>query len=281
MVSFWSMIKFRFRKKEELYLSLRKILGFYPNHLYLYKQAMVHKSLGIKGEDGKEINNERLEFLGDAIIEAVVSDMVFHRFSKAREGFLTTTRSKLVQRSTLNSLSRKIGLDDLVRFTRRSDTHNSYIGGNAFEALVGAIYLDQGYKRSFWFINRLIDQGFINPETTAKKEQNFKSHLLEFCQKFKLQAEFLCVENTDVSADEQPPFFSKVVVEDNAIGFGEGYSKKESHQKAARNAVEKLRHSAHLKNDLILFRFQRQVISDVLSVFPVMLKEDGTEDAEA
>lgn len=279
MVSFCSMIKFRFRKKEELYFFLKKILGFAPSNLDFYREALMHKSLSVRDEDGKIVNNERLEFLGDAIIEAVVSDIVYRRFNRAHEGFLTTTRSKMVQRSALNNLAAKIGLDELVRFTRRTEAHNSYIGGNAFEALVGAVYLDKGYKRSFGFIKHLIDEGFINPESTAKKEQNFKSRLLEYCQKNKLEAEFVSFENAEALNTNEPLFTSYVFVEDCSIGLGQGFSKKESHQKAARNAVEKIRRSTHLKTDLQLYRLQRLVTADVLiSLSSTLQLMDGTED---
>ena len=110
MKSFWYMIKFFFHRKEELYLSLKQILGFYPHHIYYYKLAFIHRSLGERDNKGKQVNNERLEYLGDAILEAVVSDILYRKYKNAYEGFLTTTRSKIVQRSTLNELSLKLGL---------------------------------------------------------------------------------------------------------------------------------------------------------------------------
>ena len=124
MINLIDHIKLPFRKDKELYSSLYRILGFYPHHIALYRQALAHSSSAIRSKNGKKINNERLEFLGDAIIEAVTSDIVFHHFEQKREGFLTTTRSKLVQRNTLNRLAEEVGLDKLVRaYTRPQQLH--------------------------------------------------------------------------------------------------------------------------------------------------------------
>lgn len=268
MISFWYMVKFFFHRKEELYSSLKRILGFYPHNIELYKLALKHKSLSERDNSGRLLNNERLEFLGDAIIEAVVSDIIFHKFSKAHEGFLTTTRSKIVQRSALNELSAKLGLDKLVQYSCYSESHNSYIGGNAFEALVGAIYLDQGYKRSTWFIQHLIKEGYIKPEATAKKEQNFKSLLLEWCQKNKMQVRFETKEIVDDETSTDPKFFTLALVEDKVIGKGKGYSKKESHQKAANKSMELLRHAPDLRKALERRKLTRLVITDTLHYLP-------------
>ena len=139
MELFQNILKFLFpQRKEELYFPLKRILTFSPRNLELYKQALLHKSMFQMDEAGNEINNERLEFLGDAIIEAVVSNYLFRKYRKEQEGFLTTMRSKMVRRSTLGKLSKDIGLDKLVKASVSAESHNSYIGGNAFEAWVGA-----------------------------------------------------------------------------------------------------------------------------------------------
>ncbi len=268
MKSFWYMIKFFFHRKEELYLSLKNILGFYPNNINYYKLALIHKSTGERDKNGKVINNERLEYLGDAIIEAVVSDILYRKFQLAGEGFLTTTRSKLVQRKTLNALSSKIGLDKLVQYTQFSESHHFHIGGNAFEALVGAIYLDQGYQRSFGFIQHLIDTGYIKLDVAAKKELNFKSALLEWCQKNKMDARFETkeIENTEIASE--PAFYTEAIVEDKVIGKGKGYSKKESHQKAANRSMELLRHAPELRLALERRKMTRMSILDTLHYLP-------------
>ena len=152
MINLIDTIKLPFRKEKELFSSLYEILGFYPHHIDLYKQALSHSSLDLHGENGLRINNERLEFLGDAIIEAVTSDVVYRHFSRKREGFLTTTRSKLVQRTMLNKISEEIGLDKLLRTSGQRSSRGNNLGGNAFAAIVGAIYLDRGSDYCLWFL---------------------------------------------------------------------------------------------------------------------------------
>ncbi len=127
-------IKLPFRKDKELYSSLYHIIGFYPHDISYYKLALMHKSLFRRNAKGKPVNNERLEFLGDAILDAAVGDIVYRHFPGKREGFLTNTRSKLVQRETLNRLAQEMGISKLVLSNGRSASHNSYMGGNAFEA---------------------------------------------------------------------------------------------------------------------------------------------------
>ena len=139
-------LRLPFRKDKELRSSLRSIIGFYPHSISHYKMALMHKSVMHRNNKGKPVNNERLEFLGDAILDAAIGDIVYRHFPGKREGFLTNTRSKLVQRDTLNKLASELGLCDLILSNGRSSSHNNYMGGNAFEALVGAIYLDRGYK---------------------------------------------------------------------------------------------------------------------------------------
>ena len=137
-------IKLPFRKDKELYLKLYKILGYLPHDISLYKLALMHKSVARRNVKGRPVNNERLEFLGDAVLDAAVGHIVYEHFPGKREGFLTNTRSKLVQRETLGKLASEMGITDLILSSGRSASHNSYMGGNAFEALVGALYLDHG-----------------------------------------------------------------------------------------------------------------------------------------
>ena len=145
-------IRLLFHRDRESYFCFYRILGFFPRHIHYYKQAVLHKSVFLRSEEGRPLNNERLEFLGDAILDAVVADVLYRHFEGRREGFLTNTRSKIVQRETLNKLAVEIGLDKLVKYTVRSSSHNSYMYGNAFEAFIGAIYMDQGYERCKQFI---------------------------------------------------------------------------------------------------------------------------------
>lgn len=126
-------IRLLFRKDRESYSCFYRILGFYPRNIRLYEQALLHKSTAVRSEKGRPLNNERLEFLGDAILDAIVGDIVYQHFEGKREGFLTNTRSKIVQRETLNKLAVEIGLDKLIKYSTRSSSHNSYMYGNAFD----------------------------------------------------------------------------------------------------------------------------------------------------
>lgn len=238
--NFIDRIKLSFCKDKELYSSLYAILGFYPRHIENYKMALMHKSVMHRNNKGKPVNNERLEFLGDAILDAIVGDIVYRHFPGKREGFLTNTRSKLVQRDTLNKLSREMGIDRLILSNGHSASHNSYLGGNAFEALVGAIYLDKGYKGCMDFMQQRILGKMVNIDKLAYKEVNFKSKLLEWSQKNRVNIAFELV-NQKIDGNGSPMFDYRVVLEGVKGCCGEGYSKKESQQNASKLTLEKLR----------------------------------------
>ena len=233
-------IKLPFRKEKELFSSLYDILGFYPRHIEYYKLALMHKSVARRNDKGKPLNNERLEFLGDAILDAVVGDIVYRHFEGKREGFLTNTRSKLVQRDTLNRLAQEMGIDKLILSSARSSAHNSYMGGNAFEALVGAIYLDRGYDSCMDFMKKRILSQLINIDKVAYKEVNFKSKLIEWSQKNRVKLDFhLASQGKEEKGS--PVFVYVAVIEGIDAGRGKGYSKKESQQLASKEALQKLR----------------------------------------
>ena len=180
-------IRLLFRKDKESYFCFYKILGFYPRNIQLYQQALLHKSTSIRSEKGRPLNNERLEFLGDAILDAIVGDIGYKHFEGRREGFLTNTRSKIVQRETLNKLAVEIGLDKLVKYSTRSSSHNSYMYGNAFDAFIGAIYLDKGYERCKRFMEAKIFKNYIDLDKMSCKEVNLQSQLMEWNKKTKVK----------------------------------------------------------------------------------------------
>ncbi|HRN16600.1 MAG TPA: ribonuclease III [Xylanibacter oryzae] len=233
-------IKLPFHKDKELYSSLYSIIGFYPHNIELYKLALMHKSIAKRNAKGKPVNNERLEFLGDAILDAIVGDIVYRHFEGKREGFLTNTRSKIVQRDTLNKLAKEMGVTQLIMSSGHSSSHNSYMGGNAFEALVGAIYLDQGYNACMRFMQKKILSQLINIDKVAYKEVNFKSKLIEWSQKNRVNVDFTML---DESKDENgsPVFNHKIMIEGLEGCEGTGFSKKESQQLAAKLTLERLR----------------------------------------
>lgn len=242
-------IRLLFRKERESYLCFYGILGFYPKNVEIYQQALLHKSSSVKSGKGKLLNNERLEFLGDAVLDAVVADIVYKKFEGRREGFLTNTRSKIVQRETLNRVAVEIGLDKLVKSATKQSSHNSYLCGNAFEALVGAIYLDRGYEACKWFMEERIINRYLNLEKISKKEVNFKSKLIEWSQKNRFEVTFDLLEQ-GLDDSQNPTFKTQVKVEGICGGTGSGYSKKESQQIAAKDTLAMIK-SAPLFIDAI------------------------------
>lgn len=233
-------------KGKEPYLSIYKIVGFYPDNIQLYKQAFLHKSQSIEDDEGKWLNNERLEFLGDAILSAVVADIVYKHFQNKREGFLTNTRSKIVSRDSMNRIGLSLGIDHLLRYSinvhAQHEAHNSNMLGNALEALIGAIYLDQGFDACYWFIDDVLIKKHIDIDKISETEVNFKSNLIEWGQKNRLPISFEIIESFQ---DEQsnPVFQTAAVLVETGehIGIGIGYSKKESQQNAAQMAMKKIR----------------------------------------
>ena len=236
-------IRLLFRKDRESYFCFYRILGFFPRDIKVYQQALLHKSISMRSEKGRPINNERLEFLGDAILDAIVGDIVYRHFEGRREGFLTNTRSKIVQRETLNKLAVEIGLDKLVKCSTRSSSHNSYMYGNAFEAFIGAIYLDQGYDRCKQFMEEKIFKNYIDLDKMSRKEVNFKSKLIEWSQKNKMEVSFELIEQF-LDEEYNPMFHTEVRIEGISAGTGTGYSKKESQQNAAQMALKKIKDAA-------------------------------------
>jgi ribonuclease-3 len=247
-----------FCRNKEPYLCLYKILGFYPRNLHFYEEALLHKSISALSEEGHPLNNERLEFLGDAILDAIVADILYTYFEGKREGFLTNTRSKIVQRETLNQLAVKIGLDKLVKSSAHSSSHNSYLHGNAFEAFIGAIYMDRGYAQCKKFIEERIIQPYINLDELSRKEVNFKSKLIEWSQKYKINVSFELVEQL-LDDKSNLIFRSAIVLEGVSAGVGLGYSKKESQQDAARIALKKIKTSRDFVSGILETKKQKEL----------------------
>ncbi len=250
-------VRLLLRKDKEPYLRLYSIMGFYPHDLSLYRVALMHRSTTSTNRQMRHINNERLEFLGDAILGAVVADIVYERYKDQQEGFLTTLRSKIVKRETLNDLAVKIGLDKLVIHSDRiASSHNNYMNGNAFEAFIGAIYLDRGYDFCMSFIKERILQYYINIDKMSQKEENYKSKIIEWCQRYQCQFDFV-ITNEKMEAGNAPKFYAEVVIEGLTCGKGTGYSKKESHQNASHQAFKKVQSDVNFVNSIMDRRNQR------------------------
>ena len=234
-------IRLLFQDEKELRTSLYEMMGFYPHDISHYKLALSHKSVGRRNEKGKPLNNERLEFLGDAMLDASVGYIVYRHFEGKREGFLTNTRSKLVSRDTLGKLAEEMGLTRLILSSGQSTSHNSYMAGNAFEALVGAIYLDQGYDAVMRFMEKRILTKMINIDKVAFKEVNFKSKLLEWSQRNRVRLEYRMMKQGKDKDTGSPVFRYMVVLEGVEGEQGEGFSKKEAQQLASEATLKRLK----------------------------------------
>ena len=214
------------------YRAIDDMFGFIPHNIELYKLALIHKSASVTLDNGQHINNERLEFLGDAVIETVTSDYLFIEHPDKNEGFLTQMRSKMVSRQSLNAVAKRLGLDDHVITHSTNNSSQKHIYGDAFEAMMGAIYLDQGYD----FVNRLlinkIFAEYLKPDTLVESETDFKSRLIEWCQKNHHSIHFATAHDKTYSASH-PFFYSKVLIDGFEVGYGAGESKKEAEQRAA------------------------------------------------
>jgi ribonuclease-3 len=239
---FIKKIRLLLHPKKESYFALYKILGFFPNHLSYYEEALRHKSSSHENAYGSVHyrNNERLEFLGDAVLDAIVADIIFKKYKNRNEGFLTNTRSKIVKRETLDRISGELGLNNLIITSGRIKFPKTHILGNALEAFIGAVYLDQGYRKTYRFVETKIINVHVNIDALVKKEVNFKSKLLEWCQKSRVKLTFSLLESF-IDNDNNPIFQSQVLLNDLLAGIGTGYSKKESQQQAAQMALKKIK----------------------------------------
>ena len=225
--------------RKEFYLFLKETLGFYPDNLKLYDLAFIHKSASTVDSQGNYVNNERLEYLGDAILGAIIADFLYNRFPQEDEGFLTKTRSKLVNRTFLTRLTFDMGLNVFIDSNTTKNIDNSHIYGDALEALIGAIYLDKDYQTVKFFVTKKILSQFVNLNEIEQNDSNFKSQLIEWSQKNKKEVKFETIEeNADKS--KQPKFVAVVEIDDKEVGKGVGTSKKEAQQNAARQSLKKL-----------------------------------------
>ena len=226
-----------FGKDKIFYRAIDDMFGFIPNNIELYKLALIHKSASVTLDNGQHINNERLEFLGDAVIESVSSDYLFIEFPDKNEGFLTQMRSKMVSRQSLNAVAKRIGLDDHVITNSTNSSAQKHIYGDAFEAMMGAIYLDQGYD----FVNRLlinkIFAQYLKVDTLLESETDFKSRLIEWCQKNHHTIHFSTSHDKTYSTSHHF-FYSTVMIDNIEVGHGAGESKKEAEQRAAHSVSQ-------------------------------------------
>ena len=237
-VNLLQRVKIHFSTDKEIYQSIKNIFGFYPGNIFLYKLALRHRSVAKKVADGTKMSNERLEYLGDAILGAVIADYLFKKYPLKDEGFLTDMRSKIVSRASLNKLSQKMGIDRLILVDNDSNKHFRSINGDAFEAMIGALFLDKGYNFTYQIIiNRIVGVHF-DMEMLQATEMNHKSILLEYCQKNKIDLEYKVIN--EVGNGYRKQFEVEVIVDGKPMAKSQDYSIKGAEKLAAEKAYVQL-----------------------------------------
>lgn len=232
---FSSILKRRHASDKELREALKNIFGYNPGNLALYKLALRHRSAATPLTNGFKHSNERLEYLGDAVLGSIIADFLFKKFPYKGEGFLTEIRSRIVSRSSLNTLSRKLGLDKLVKTSRDGHVTTSSILGDAFEALIGAMYLDKGYSFTQKTIVNQIIACHLDIDDLVSREINFKSKIIEWSQKEKKMADFLLVEELE-NDRKNKMYVVNLMIDGLVLGKGQDFSIKKAEQKAAEQA---------------------------------------------
>jgi len=231
----------KYLHKERAFIkAITNVTNISPDNVYLYTLALTHTSFAKQNVSGKQETNERLEFLGDSILGAVVAEFLFKKFPYKDEGFLTEIRSRIVNRESLNTIALRIGLDTLVKIDQNNyNARYKSINGNALEALVGAIYLDKGYKTTKKFIlDKLIKPHFDLP-TLVSTTVNFKSKLIEWAQSQNKSIRFDIVQQKQSGSTTE--FTSEVTLDDKPVTSGTGFSKKKAEQAAAQKALTLLK----------------------------------------
>ena len=237
MFSSFKPVRAEFSSDKQLKQAIKSILGYTPGNIFLYHLACLHKSATQETINGIKVNNERLEFLGDAILDAVIADYLFKTFPTKGEGFLTEMRSKIVSRATLNKLSQKMGIDQLIQLDGSSGTFRSF-KGDAFEALIGAMYLDKGYDFTRKVILERIIKYYFNIDELVNQEVNFKSKIIEWSQRNKKLAQFNVCE--EVGAGYKKQYIVELTMDGETIARGQDYSIKGAEQNAAEKSWQKI-----------------------------------------
>lgn len=218
----------------DFFLGLKKILGFKPKNIEIYRKAFLHRSLNLKDDAGNPLNYERLEFLGDAMLGTIISKHLYNEVPNGDEGYLTKMRSKIVSRKHLNELGKDLNLIKYVQSRIPKSHFGDNIHGNVFEALVGAIYLDKGYRYCEKFINTKVIEPYVDIEQLEGKVISYKSLVIEWCQKQKKSFHFEVYE--DDGNEDQKHFAVRLSIEGKLIAKARATSKKKAEEKASKRA---------------------------------------------
>jgi len=226
--------------KREFRSRIKAMLGFRPGDLRIYEIAFIHRSASLTLPDGKKVNNERLEFLGDAVLDVILSDFLFEKFPAANEGFMTKIRSRIVNRDILNQIATSMGIDKILISNVSSGHPTKHLYGDAFEALIGAVFLDKGFKKTkkFFMVNVL--QRYLDFEKIINTDNDYKSLVFEWVQKKKANLSFIYNEEYDFEK-KKSVFTTTLNIDKEEYGKGQGASKKEAEQEASCQAWEKLK----------------------------------------
>ncbi len=238
-MSIIATFKLRNYGEKRLSKSIKNLFGFRPRNLRLFELALCHKASPQKTFNGQNLNNERLEYLGDAVLSSVVADFLYRKYPLQNEGFLTEMRSRLVSRSRLNRLAVKMGIDKLIfNGSDYNRTASKSIYGDTFEALIGAVYIDRGYKFTRKVILRRIIDLHLDIEEIEKTESNFKSRILEYIQREKMNLEFKVID--EIGEGYKKQYLVELFIEGDAVSRGQDFSIKGAEQVAAQRACEKI-----------------------------------------
>jgi ribonuclease-3 len=226
--------------KREFSSRLKKILGFRPGNLKLYELAFIHRSATFIMPDGKKVNNERLEYLGDAVLDALLSDYLFEKFPDATEGFMTKIRSRIVNRDILNQLAISMGIHNILISNISSVQPTKNLYGDALEALIGSVFLDKGFKKTKKLFIRNVLNKYLDLDIIIKTDTDYKSLVFEWVQKHKSNLIFTYNEEYDFNK-KKSVFSTTLIIDKVEMGEGHGSSKKEAEQEAANQTWKRLK----------------------------------------
>ena len=233
------LYNYYFSSERELALKLYSILGFVPNNLELFKRAFYHKSMNNTIPVGAiKSNNERLEYLGDAILSTVVAEYLYKKYPTENEGFLTKMRSKIVKRKTLNQIADQMGLDVILSQYAQGKLSSSMLG-NALEALVGALYLEFGYNKTRDYVISKVLMKYLDIHMLESHDDNYKSKLLEWCQKNDKNIDFKLLNKYKM--DKRDRFKVAIHIDGKEISIAEDFNKKAAEQHASSTAIKELK----------------------------------------